>query len=634
MIRYLIIMLSCQLLFLLVYDLFLKKETFFNWNRAYLLITPLVSLVVPFIKLEALTTTAPEPLSAALPVIFLEPGQAVAMTSSQAGTGWSLTLWEGIALAGSLIALVVFLYKLNTLVRLRQKGVLRYFREYLQVEVPEGEIAFSFFRQIFLGKKVLERKHDHIIEHELVHIREKHSWDLLYFEVLRILFWFNPLVYIFQARMTELHEYIADAKMAGNHKKETYQYLLEEVFQTQKISFINSFFNHSLIKKRIVMLHQSRSKQIKKFKYLLMLPLILGMLVYTSCEQEAPASENSVIEELNPQVQQYYKEYKAMVEDGADLFELTSEVNAGTPDDGVMSEEDFYRSNALWILKKETLDASVGLSEGLKEELDRLGSMSYKEYVTLKKSQNKEVHTFTTIAHKPSFGEPCEEGQDAFKCFKQQLDAHVRSTFQYPQEAREQGIQGRVYLNFKIDTDGSVSILQSRASHDLLDAEARRIIEALPKLTPGKKADGTPVAITFAYPIIFKLGDGPVNEDGAYQKYGTPYTKIPVKPSFKTPCEDGQEAFACFREKLDAHVIENFRYPTEAKSAGIEGRVYLYFRIETNGKVNVISARAPHSSLEQEATRIIEALPQLNPGGDEEGNPVPVLFAYPIVFEL
>lgn len=656
MIRYLIIMLSCQLLFLLVYDMFLKKETFFNWNRVYLLVTPLLSFVIPLVQLDVLKTTAPEPLANAMPVIFLEPAKEMVVEAVAAGSGWSLSVWEGVLITGSLLALLIFGYKLLTLLQLRRRGFIRRFRDYLQVEVPQSEIAFSFFRQIFLGNKVLERKHDHIIEHELVHIREGHTWDLLYFEMLRILFWFDPLIYVFQARMTELHEYIADSKMTGVDKKETYQYLLEEVFQTQKISFVNSFFNHSLIKKRIVMLHQKRSKQVKKFKYLLMFPMILGMLVYTSCEQETVTTDPSPVEGLDPQLQKFYQEYKVMIESGTDIFELTKDIYSKTPDGEIMSEEYFYRTGALWLLKKETFDESVGLSDELKEELDRLVKMTYKQYLITKRQEKNPVYTFTTISEKPSFNKPCEDGQDAFDCFKENLDAHVRSTFQYPAEAQEQGIQGRVYLNFKIDTDGSVAVLQSRAPHELLDAEARRIIESLPPLSPGKKADGTPVPITFAYPIVFKLGSADLNEkiqeelkkiddlpinyvkDGQAHNsggaLGIPFTTIPVKPSFKTPCANGQEAFQCFKEKLDAHVMSAFQYPEGAVEQGIEGRVYVNFRIDIDGTITVLNTKAPHELLEAEARRIIESLPALNPGGDENGNPVPVTFAYPIVFKL
>ena len=81
------------------------------------------------------------------------------------------------------------------------------------------------------------------LSHELVHIREKHSLDLLYFELLRILCWFNPLVYIYQKRISEVHEYIADAIIVkGKNKSDYYEKLLAEVFQTQQFSFTNQFF--------------------------------------------------------------------------------------------------------------------------------------------------------------------------------------------------------------------------------------------------------------------------------------------------------------------------------------------------------------------------------------------------------
>ena len=130
----------------------------------------------------------------------------------------------------------------------------------------------------------MKKEHESIIKHELVHIEQKHSWDLLFFEFLRIIFWFNPLVYVYQKRTSELHEFIADATVAKTHRKEQYQMLLSQVFQTEEISFVNHFFKSSLIKKRIVMLQKTKSKKVWQLKYLLLIPIVIGMLVYTSSE--------------------------------------------------------------------------------------------------------------------------------------------------------------------------------------------------------------------------------------------------------------------------------------------------------------------------------------------------------------
>src|SRR5690606_17705148 len=121
---------------------------------------------------------------------------------------------------------------------------------------------------------------------ELVHIKQRHSLDLLFFELMRLIGWFNPMVYIYQNRISALHEFIADAQPIKTHKKEQYQLLLSQVFRTQNISFINQFHRSSLIKKRRVMLTKAKSKQILKLKYLVLAPVIVAMLVYSSCQED------------------------------------------------------------------------------------------------------------------------------------------------------------------------------------------------------------------------------------------------------------------------------------------------------------------------------------------------------------
>ena len=112
---------------------------------------------------------------------------------------------------------------------------------------------------------------------------------------------------------------------------------------------------------------------------------------------------------------------------------------------------------------------------------------------------------FAVIEDKPMF-EQCKSEPKAkqFQCFKENLDKHVRRTFRYPEIAQEMNIQGRVYVNFRINKDGTITIINTRAPDKSLDAEARRIINKLPKLIPGKQR-GRATSVTFAYPIVFKL---------------------------------------------------------------------------------------------------------------------------------
>ena len=311
MIQYILECIAFQLVFLLVYDLFLKKETFFQWNRAYLIGTYLISLVLPWVKIEALKTQVPERL-----YVYPEewwnmnntPEVAVVAQNTSLNLSWPAIVF----VVGIIVSLVLFTYKLGQLYALRKSGEVQYFTHFTKVVLENSDAAFSFFKSIFLGDRVIQKDHQNIIEHELVHIRQKHTYDLLFFELMRIFSWFNPLVYVYQNRLSELHEFIADAEVAKHERTKHCELLLSQAFQSQNISFINQFFKSSLIKKRIVMLQKAKSGTIWKLKYLALLPVLLGMLVYTSCERNldetnsANTIEVSNVESLSAEEEQNF----------------------------------------------------------------------------------------------------------------------------------------------------------------------------------------------------------------------------------------------------------------------------------------------------------------------------------------
>ena len=115
------------------------------------------------------------------------------------------------------------------------------------------------------------------------------------------------------------------------------------------------------------------------------------------------------------------------------------------------------------------------------------------------------VVPFAVIEDKPLFQE-CKNvpRSEQMSCFKEHLDKHVKNNFRYPQAALDMGIEGRVNVSFRINTDGTISILGVRGTDRILEDEAKRIISSIPKLIPGKQRD-KPTAVTFAYPINFKL---------------------------------------------------------------------------------------------------------------------------------
>jgi hypothetical protein len=232
----------------MVYDVFLRKETFFNWNRFYLLSSTFLSIVLPFVKVDSFKTVIPEKFIYTLPEVILGKSTTTVIAGQELLSDVSTVnsfyfSWSYIIYIGCAIALVLFAIKFYRLLAIAYKNPKVKFEKAILIELVNSKHAFSFFNYIFLGKDINAEDKQTILNHELQHVKEKHSIDLLFFEILKILFWFNPLIYMYQKRIANLHEFIADSKaVKSSCKISYYQNLLSQVFDTQKVSFINPFF--------------------------------------------------------------------------------------------------------------------------------------------------------------------------------------------------------------------------------------------------------------------------------------------------------------------------------------------------------------------------------------------------------
>ena len=464
MIQYILECIAFQLVFLLVYDLFLKKETFFQWNRAYLIGTYLISLVLPWVKIEALKTQVPERL-----YVYPEewwnmnntPEVAVVAQNTSLNLSWPAIVF----VVGIIVSLVLFTYKLGQLYALRKSGEVQYFTHFTKVVLENSDAAFSFFKSIFLGDRVIQKDHQNIIEHELVHIRQKHTYDLLFFELMRIFSWFNPLVYVYQNRLSELHEFIADAEVAKHERTKHCELLLSQAFQSQNISFINQFFKSSLIKKRIVMLQKAKSGTIWKLKYLALLPVLLGMLVYTSCERNldetnsANTIEVSNVESLSAEEEQNFYvrlldlskqggEWKLALKDDNSTITFTHPVNEYS----YISGPNGVPIKAAMQINSKVLASDFDIFE---HSANSMVAVGYPDDVT-----------FSTVDEVPIFP-GCENAADPRACFQQSIQKHISKNFRYPEQAQTQGIEGRVSVMFTIAEDGSIVDIRKRGPHQL-----------------------------------------------------------------------------------------------------------------------------------------------------------------------
>ncbi len=294
MISYIIQTLIFQAVFFFIYEFLLKKETLFKENRLYLIVSQGIVLLLPFVYFPSIQKQMPVVLTNTYEEVTLNINRVTSLeTLPFQSNAFSFRL-EWLLFLGMFIALCLFLFKIFRLFKQIVK------RETISIEggklvlLPESTNAFSFFNIIFLGEGISKEKQREIINHELIHIKQRHSLDLLFFELLRIVCWFNPFVYLYQKRVTELHEFLVDEAMVYKDDMDSYtQSILNTIFQTKGVSFTNEYFKSSLIKKRIQMMHKTKSSKRKQFNYLVVIPICLAAIIYISCTK---ADSNSVEE--------------------------------------------------------------------------------------------------------------------------------------------------------------------------------------------------------------------------------------------------------------------------------------------------------------------------------------------------
>jgi len=509
-----------QALFLFVYDAFLKKETFFTKNRFYLLFTAMVSFLIPLIEIPSLQESVPSDISILLPEIVLSPQNTIEQTfifeSTQDSISYgSIAFWMGLT-----VFFTLFVFKLAKLVALIRKNAIQKEKGYLLVNLPKTRMAFSFFNYIFLGSEIEGEERKKIIAHEMVHWKQKHSLDLLLFEFLKIVMWFNPLIYVFQKRITTIHEYLSDAIIIKEHKKETYiNEMLSKYFDVESIAFVNQFYKHSLLKKRIMMMKRNKSKQVMMWKYVLLAPILMSMVLYISCSD---AIENVV--SAKSKTAFYDAEGKPMTREA--IIAKFKEKNLVT--DAIAKGEktyfDYYygedhpayatlvtlpelspqerKEYQLLIAKQDTNTfefwGRVGtyrLPNGRK-----MLTVAAKYFEPPKKSDKKYTATvFPDVDQIPTFP-GCEENDR--QCFNKKMQKHIATTFdpQLPNKLNLPSGTKRIVMAFKIDVDGAVKDIDVKSPHPELTAEATRIISQLPVMGPAKK-EGKNVAVTYALPM-------------------------------------------------------------------------------------------------------------------------------------
>lgn len=648
-------------LFYAFYRLFFYKDTFFVWRRTALLCFFAVSAVVPLFNIQTWVERQ-EPMVAVADLYATVVLPEITPTV-QTETDGKLLMADGIGMAYWAVAVLLAvrcLVQLAGIVRLARRCPTQKIDGTTVHLLPRPEGPFSFFHWIFVcpGTHTAEELHE-ILTHECTHARQWHSIDVLIGELACIVCWFNPFAWLMKREIRTNLEYLADEKvLETGHDSRTYQYHLLGLSHHKAAATIYNSFNVLPLKKRIIMMNKRRTRAIGRTKYLMFLPLAALLMIVSNIEAVARATQKitaEVIEAVTPaeipnvqpqpeniaplpqQEKSDKVTYKGKIVDeaGNPLSDVqivtdrkfqsitTSTVN----DKGEFRIETSPEASIAFLYKGK--DAQI-LGWGWAGNPETLAKMDSNNMVIVLKPQqvinaptDGDEDVFEVVENMPEFPDGGMPG----------LMKYLSTNIRYPEAAHKAGTQGRVTVQFVVGKDGSignVSIL--RGVDPALDAEAIRVISSMPKWKPGTQK-GEPVNVKYTVPVMFRLTPEPVEKIDEMIVVGYRTPDAPVTGEVYEVADKMPE-FPGGMTGLMQHLSKNIRYPAEAHTNNIQGRVVVSVIINTEGKVTnaqIVQGVAP--SLDAEALRVTGTMPDWIPG-TKDGKPVNVKYTFPVVFRL
>lgn len=283
MVVYLLKVIACSGLFYALYALLFRNEKMLVFNRFYLLLSLVVSFFIPLITFTVIVPAAQQPL--VYDTYVYDP----VVVPADPATGFNDYLLYAAIVVFSMVTALLLLRFVRNLVNIN-----RLVHKNERVRIPgarmvllTGDIVpYSFLNHIFLNKKEYEEGaiEPEVLEHEMAHLRQKHSWDILLIELLQVFCWFNPLIYLYRRSIKINHELLADAavvKKLGDMR--SYQMILLHRAVAQSSLALISSFNYVTIKKRLVMLRKKANPVVIGLKATMVLPLA-ALLIFLFSE--------------------------------------------------------------------------------------------------------------------------------------------------------------------------------------------------------------------------------------------------------------------------------------------------------------------------------------------------------------
>jgi hypothetical protein len=281
-------------MFYLAYFLLLRKETFFNSNRWFLLAGLISSVVLPLIVFTKIVWVDPTPTNFDWSNI---PMTTNAVEKEAFEINWYL-VFAIVYLIGILVFLMKFIFDFYSLSKVLKGKTIQHQADFKFIDVTENIAPFSYFNSIVYNSSLYsETELENILEHEKVHSEQNHTVDVLISRLFCVFFWFNPFIWLYKKAVLQNLEFIADSEASKKiSDKKAYQMTLLKITTQENCVVLTNHFYQSLIKKRIVMLNKNQSNKRNSWKYAVVLPL-LGAFVFffqvkvVAQEKAAPKQE-------------------------------------------------------------------------------------------------------------------------------------------------------------------------------------------------------------------------------------------------------------------------------------------------------------------------------------------------------
>ena len=605
--------------FYMFYRLLLSKETFHRFNRIVLLGTAALSFILPLCVITFKKVVVLPAMTASSETFAGDVAETVAMVPEVSEPIWSVILFTLFTL-GAMAVLVHVAISIVGIRRIIRNGSHEALENGETLIITETDTApFSWMKYIVISREDYESGYSQILTHEKAHIALRHSWDILFVDMITALQWFNPAIWMLKADLRALHEFEADDAVlrSGANIKE-YQYLLIRKAVSKSGYSVANSFNHSTLKARITMMLNKKSSRMSAWKALYVIPLV-GISLAATAETKVDyqyEDQQSVAVADTPADKDSKNSFKeknlhegrlitdeengavTMIYYGLDGKEYKSEWS------GLDLSENVYMVNGAVVADKRLFDKAtageevVVLNSYLKNGKKVMAVVTPdREFVEVKGNLEINVNPVTNDLVIVVDGERMPEGFDL-----NTIDPKTIASMEVLKT--EKALQ-------EYGTDKGVIVITTDPSK----ADEKKPVPDI--YIDGKKATSEEIAALPANPRGSIASDGTV--------WITTEDEPAEKPQNSAPSFNGGSSM-----EFQKWILDNIRYP-EGVSA--EGRVSVSFTISETGKVTDVKVlRGADQKLNDEAVRVISSSPDWTPAL-KDGKPIAIQMLIPVEFK-